>query len=300
MRRVPVHLAPRGARPLGAALLGLALACSVGDPPLDQRVTLAIRAAHPEYGVEIVAPDELKVTGPGDLELTMFLGNLRMACDEDPASCDTFIERRVRSLTDHQDIAAGASQLRPVLKSAEYLAQADQMAAQADTPEAAAASKLLRKAWLGDLFVVWVLDKPDSMSMVAQREIEDLGMTQEAIEAKAIENLRACCSELLVEPVEDAPGLFQVWVGDSYEASRLLLHEPWGALAEKVPGDLVVAAPNREVVLFTGSDDGVGLSLLQQIVPSLAEGAYGLSTQLYRWIPEAWQVVEIEAVEEPG
>ena len=122
-------------------------------------------------------------------------------------------------------------------------------------------------------------------------------MTQEALEAKALENLAACCSELPVQPVEDGPGLFQVWVGDSYEAARLLLHEPWGALADTVPGDLVVAAPSREVVLFTGSEDSTGLFLLNELATEMTESAHGLSSQLLHWTPEGWETVNIEPMQ---
>ncbi len=276
----------------GLATLVLALACGSGEPSLDQRVVAEIQAMHPQLTVEITGPDELTVTGPDELELALFLDNLRLGCDADPDACDELIDRRVRSLTDHEGASTDAAQLRPVLKHAEYLVQADRYVAESEDPEAAAASTLLRSPWQGELYVVWVLDRPDSMAMVAQGDLEDLGLTREAMEAKALANLKACCSELLVQPLPEIPGLFQVAVGDSYEAARLLLIEPWGALAETVKGELIVAAPTRDLVLYAGSEDQDALMALAIISQQAAQDAYGLSGQLYRWTPEGWVPLE--------
>jgi hypothetical protein len=295
------HRAPRPLRPLpllALGLLGLGLACA-GEAPLEERVAKRVASAHPGTEVEVVGPDELTVTDADGETVTMFLGNLRLGCEDDPSGCDALIELRVSTLLEHKQQADPTpAQLRPALKGAVYLAEADALTSREGDPELAAANRLLRKPFLGDVYVVWVVDSPNTMAMVNQGTLEELGMSQEALEAKALDNFAACCGELPVAPVEDAPGLFQVWVGDSYEASRLLLHDRWAPLVATVPGDLVVAAPSREALLFTGSEDSGGLYLLSQLAQGISEGAYGLSPQLYLWTPETWKLVDIEEIPE--
>jgi hypothetical protein len=272
------HRAPRPLRPLpllALGLLGLGLACA-GEAPLEERVAKRVASAHPGTEVEVVGPDELTVTDADGETVTMFLGTLRLGCEDDPSGCDALIELRVSTLLEHKQQADPTpAQLRPALKGAVYLAEADALTSREGDPELAAANRLLRKPFLGDVYVVWVVDSPNTMAMVNQGTLEELGM-----------------------PVEDAPGLFQVWVGDSYEASRLLLHDRWAPLVATVPGDLVVAAPSREALLFTGSEDSGGLYLLSQLAQGISEGAYGLSPQLYLWTPETWKLVDIEEIPE--
>jgi uncharacterized protein YtpQ (UPF0354 family) len=172
------------------------------------------------------------------------------------------------------------------------------MSAQAADPTTAAGNRLLRAPFAGDLSVVWVLDMPESMALVSQSNLSQLGMTQEAVAERAKQNLDACCGTLPVQPVPDVPGVYQVWVGDSYEAARLVLHDRWGPLAETVPGDLVVAAPNRDTVLFAGSEDGAALGVLASAAEEMSQGAYALSSQILLWQPEGWKVVSLGAEEE--
>ncbi len=282
-----------------AATLGslLVQACTTdapqGEPELAQRLASAVSQAYPDRTVRIADPGEVVVTDPDGTEQRMFLNNLRAGCLDAPEDCDALIARQVGSLGDIAAMdAPTAAQLRPILKDASYLAEVDRITGQADTPELVAASRVLRRPFHGALSVLWVLDMPDSMGMVSQSTLDDLGLSQEAMEARALDNLVACCSELPVQPVEGVPGVFQMWVGDSYEAARLLLHQAWAPLVETVPGGLVAVAPSREVVLFTGSEDSMGKQALATAAQGISESAYGLEPVLLLWTPLGWQALD--------
>jgi uncharacterized protein YtpQ (UPF0354 family) len=270
------------------------------DTELAERLAGAVREAHPDWAANVVDAGEVEVLRPGAESLHMYLDNLRDLCAPSEEACAQAIAQRVRSLDDLDAAArASAEQLRPVLKPAAYLSEVDRVTATEPDPAKAAGSRVLRAPFVGDLAVVWVLDMPESMALVNQATLMDLGMSQEALAARARQNLADCCGNLPVQPVPDVPGVFQVWVGDSYEAARLVLHDRWGPLAETVPGDLVVAAPNRDTVLFTGSEDGAGLGVLASAAEEMSQGAYALSSQILLWQPEGWKVVSL-AAEEAG
>lgn len=75
--------------------------------------------------------------------------------------------------------------------------------------------------------------------------------------------------------------------GDSYEASRLILHHRWAAIAAQVRGDLLVAAPSRDFVYFTGSrEDVAGLRALAR---ASDQQGHPLTSTLLRWTPSGWE-----------
>lgn len=284
----------------------LALAgCSFLSPEpggdLAQRLASAARQAHPDWGITVVDADQVDVLRPGEEPLHMFLDNLRSICEGSAEDCEQAIAMRVRGL---DELDAGdhptVEQLRPVLKPADYMAEVDRLSAEETDPSVAAGNRVLRAPFVGDLSVVWVLDMPTSMALANQSVLDDLGLTQEALAARALQNLDDCCGAFPVQPVPDVPGVYQVWAGDSYEAARLLLHDRWGPLVETVPGQLVVVAPNRDTVLFAGSEDGAALSVLASAAEEMSQDAYPLSSQVLLWQPEGWKVVELGAEEAPA
>jgi len=82
-----------------------------------------------------------------------------------------------------------------------------------------------------------------------------------------------------------------VSAGDSYEASRVLLHGRWRAIARTVRGDLLASAPARDTVIFTGSQEDVkGLRSLAHRISG--EQHHPLSPTILRWTEASWVVFE--------
>jgi len=70
--------------------------------------------------------------------------------------------------------------------------------------------------------------------------------------------------------------------GGDYEASLLLIDDIWSAGQIKVDGDIVVAIPAKDVLLFTGSCNRKGLKAVRELVAKfVAQQRYTVSDALF-------------------
>ena len=85
--------------------------------------------------------------------------------------------------------------------------------------------------------------------------------------------------------------LFMLTAGGDYKASLLLNMGIWGQLKGDVAGDLLAAAPCRDVVYYTGSEDGDGLAALANHVRRLLRvGSHRVSGAILRFTGEGWEL----------
>jgi hypothetical protein len=97
------------------------------------------------------------------------------------------------------------------------------------------------------------------------------------------------------------PPLLLLVTGEGLEACTLLLEEFWTDLATKIPGEVVIAVPNRDMVFVTSSTSEEGLPLLRDVNDEAREqaGRHGLSEHLYVWRDKQWVVyVEPDAAQQ--
>jgi len=79
---------------------------------------------------------------------------------------------------------------------------------------------------------------------------------------------------------------------DGLESSLLLSDVFWDELAESVPGELVVGAPARDVVIITGSRSRAGLEKARRAVDRVffARGPHLLLPDLLVWRDGEWDL----------
>lgn len=74
-------------------------------------------------------------------------------------------------------------------------------------------------------------------------------------------------------------------------ASLLLFDDIWVEFRESVDGDLIAAAPSRDVVMFTGSSSVDGIRAMRETVNRITDtGAYLVSSSMLRRVPGGWTV----------
>ncbi len=256
------------------------------------RVAARIATGVSEARVEVTGDEELVVHLPDDLDLQMFTGNLHADCRNAPAVCETNTQRLISSIQEAQAAAntpLSPTTVRAVIKPPEWMAYvAEQAAASEGGPDNA----LLHRPWIGGLSIVYVSDRPDSMAMLTRDALEELSLDDARLHALALRNLRAACADFSHETV---PGtnIEQLMAGDSYEASRLLLPELWRPLADQVQGDLLVAAPSRDRVLFTGSASPVDAAELRRLARvHSADDGHSITDVVFRLTPDGFVVHE--------
>jgi uncharacterized protein YtpQ (UPF0354 family) len=117
---------------------------------------------------------------------------------------------------------------------------------------------------VGDLLVTYAFDLPEMFQMFCARDRQRLGLTLEQLRAVAVGNLRKQVPKI---GRKGEPPLLQVVVGNDLEACVLLLDEFWPSIADKIPPEIVVGVPSRNVLLVTSSASTKGgLQLLRQAV----------------------------------
>ncbi len=140
----------------------------------------------------------------------------------------------------------------------------------------------------GCLAVTPVYDLPTSIRQLDARDLESWGIS--LYEALEIARLN------LTETTRECAKAGEVYVfahGDSHDAARILLTDLLGSL--DVAGETVAMAPNRELLLVTGTENESGLKDMAEMARKSLEHERGISGVALRldqgewsaWLPEA-------------
>ena len=258
---------------------------------LARQVEARIKGIAPKFEVSVTDPATLKVKTDQDLEATISLDNLKLACQSDPPACpqmtDNFVEKIVSSLK----AAGGAAELKPemiraVLKNQEYMDGLKEVYKQSP-PEKRADNKIVSRKYMSGLHIVYVIDSPGSMRQLSVGDMKEMKLDPEKVHQAALANMEKALGDIPKADAPELPGLFVVTAGDSYEAARLLLHQKWEKIAGEVEGDLIIAAPTRDLVFFTGSADENRVRILTEMARRVVEREpYSLTDKLFKWTPE--------------
>jgi hypothetical protein len=127
-------------------------------------------------------------------------------------------------------------------------------------------------------------DEPQAIRTISAKGLEDWKTSFDAALAIAKENLWHRSNE---EFTVVQPGLYVSPWQDSHDASRLFLHELIWQL--KVKGDHVVVAPNRDLLLVTGSDDVEGLTQMGALADAALQEARPMSGIALRLVSNRWE-----------
>ncbi len=123
--------------------------------------------------------------------------------------------------------------------------------------------------FLDGLGVAYAFDLPYGYRLLAQRHCIDVGVPPESLRAQAMANLRARRPEVTLFQSPNATAIAIAtggdWGGD-LESSLVLDDLIMTRLAEKFSGDLVVAIPDRDTLVATGTGHADGLAELRSFV----------------------------------
>ena len=273
------------------ALLLSSAACRAPEDTFTERVADEARQQPGLREARVVERFKVALTRKDGTEYQMYLDNLWRDCAQRPDACDDSIARAVRASGEGQgadDSFVKKENVRAVLKDPQWLAGAQRASQEtATSPEKVKESEIVRRPFAASLSVVYVFDLPDGMRIVNRGDMARLKLDEAGLDALAVANLEAALPALRFDRVKTGSDVRVIHEGDSYEASRLILHRRWAAIASQVKGDLLVAAPSRDFVYFTGSrEDVAGLRALAR---SSEEQAHALTSALLRWTPSGWE-----------
>lgn len=271
------------ARSLAAVVfLWMAAPAQAADAPASRAFTdayvAALRAAQPTFKVEIVKPLEVRVTMADGVVSTAYLDNAYQAVQRDPASQAEVIARHVGMMANLDDTGTGieVKNIVPVIKDRAWVSET-----QAARPPSAngVPFKYVYDDFNHDLVIVYAEDQPTTTNYFDAQELEKAGVDRNGLRSLAVANLLRILPDLKREEID---GVSMLSAGGDYDASLLLVDEIWSGDMLKVDGEIVVAVPARNVLLFVPAADEARVKELKALVRRVfAEYSYTLTDQLF-------------------
>jgi hypothetical protein len=284
-----------------AAALAAGLACPAssdgqtsaptpGDPQAFTEAFVELcREAAPNLKLKIVGPLSLQAETPQG-EVSAHLDTVYSACQRDPAGCGPFLNRMVDLMAKgfaSARSAATLSQVRVTVRPSSYL---DEIS------EAGGKSDVIAEPLAGDLWIYVVRDEPTSIATLDKTDLDALKLDAAGALAAGKHNVEATLGAKFlagvpqVQPGEGVAGMR----GDDYIASLLALPDLWTPLAERFDGQLYVAAPASDYILFADARATGNAAKIAHDAAVLARAAKRpLSTDVFEWTPTGWEVVDL-------
>ena len=286
------------ARLLGVASLFGAMAClspsfaAAASRPafLKDAKAFTARAAElfaqaaPQAKVTIKGPLTLSIDAPGAPAVAT-LDSAYSFCLRNPDDCERGLLSYVGKLAATFETPTAppeSSKLRAIVRPAGYVETYKKLYSRQGGPVA--------EPLVGDLWVLCALDLPGAVKIVSGDQLAALKLSREDALAACKQNIAAALPPLAPYKRDYPwPGV-NIVTGDAYDASWMIFPDRWSNLAESVGGDLLVAAPGVNSIIYgsgRANDSVVALAKAAAFVAAQAEKP--LSTAVFRWTPTGWE-----------
>jgi len=232
-----------------------------------------LKAAAPGATITLKAPTEVHIRDANGKEYIAFLDNVYASYVRNPSVGRELLRRHVAAGLEslHQGAPLDPSRIVPIVKDRRWLVEIARGAK--DPPES------VFDNFNDELVIVYAEDTPNTIRYLTPKSLEESGFTKKQLRDLAVQNLR----QLLREPeVRPGPLVSTISVGGDYEASLLLFDQLWSSGRIKVDGEIVVAVPSREILMFTGSRNAAGVAKLRELATqAVRESSYRLTDTLF-------------------
>ncbi len=243
-----------------------------------QQFVKALRAEASGMTVTVKGELELEVKDASGKEMTAYLDNAYALYASDPKARKQVIQRYVRSLMEsaaEQDAPIDRARIVPVVKDRAWLAEVRKAATERGGKPADNVFEDLNE----DLVILYAQDSPRNIRYLISDNLAELGLKKGELRALAVENLRSLLPDV---ELRQGPLFSMITAGGDYEASLLLFEDLWTGGKLEVDGDIVIAVPARDLLLFTGSRNRPGVARLREVAAKAAkEASYSLTERLF-------------------
>lgn len=264
-------------------ICALGLVTPVAAQPISQRaftqeLAAALRAQAPGLTVTITRDLQLELKDATGKTSTAFLDNAYTEYSANPKARAEVIQKYVQSFLESRKDGAPVNRARivPVIKDRPWLA------AVRESLKARGAKEPLESVFEDlneDLIIVYAEDSPRNIRYLTPKDLTELGLRKDQLRSIAVANLRTLLPKAEVRP---GPLVSMITAGGDYEASLLLFDDLWSDGQLAADGDVVVAVPARDLLLFTGSKNKAGIAKLRELASKFArEASYRLTDRLF-------------------
>jgi uncharacterized protein YtpQ (UPF0354 family) len=145
---------------------------------------------------------------------------------------------------------------------------------------------------VGDLLVIYAFDLPETFQMVRIGDLGDMDVAPSELRGIAVENLKSRVGQ---GGYQGDPPILRIVLGDNFDACAMLYDDLWTMIGEKIPPEIIVGVPHRDVVLLTttASTKG-GLEQIRATIDELyaQDEVHGLTCDLFVRRENTWEVFE--------
>jgi uncharacterized protein YtpQ (UPF0354 family) len=140
------------------------------------------------------------------------------------------------------------------------------------------------------LIIAYAEDTKNSIRYLVPGDLKTLSIKKDSLKSIATRNLDRLLTNI---HRKGGNGVYMLTAGGDYEASIILLDNVLTKETLPVTGDLVIAIPNRDMLLITGSKDKAGISRIKEVATtSFNTGSYQISQWLFRWNGKTFEKFE--------
>jgi uncharacterized protein YtpQ (UPF0354 family) len=213
--------------------------------------------------------------------------NVRLSADNayreyraEPDSLQKVLSRHLASAGALNTINAKISvdRIVPIIKPKSYLEGVNEAAAKMGATKNVEG---VYEKYNDQLIIAYAEDTENNIRYLTPKDTASLSINKDSIRSIATRNLGKILTNV---QRQGDNGIYMLTAGGNYETSLILLNNILSKETLPVNGDFVVAIPNRDLFLVTGSKDQAGVSKLKEIVKkSFEKGSYQVSEYLYKW-----------------
>lgn len=176
------------------------------------------------------------------------------------------------------ETAINYNRIVPIIKSIEYLEEtrieAKKMGVTKDIDG-------VYEKYNDQLIITYAEDTDNEIRYLTQNDLKFFSFELRSLKELAIKNLDEILTSI---KRKDGGGFYMIIAGGNYEASIILLDNFLTKANFPIDGDMVVAIPNRDMLLVTGSNNKPGISKIKELANNTYKtGNYILSNYLYKW-----------------
>lgn len=146
---------------------------------------------------------------------------------------------------------------------------------------------------VGELLVAFAFALPGGLQWLTRGQFQQLGLTEDELRQQSQEFFLKGLSQLKGQPLRgtvlglgpDETLLTTLKIGNSREASLLLLEHVWNQLGDQLQDEVVVAVPSEDRLMFTGLKNSTGLLTMARLAEQAFRdsGSRALSPDLLVW-----------------
>lgn len=243
-----------------------------------------------DYEVTIVSPLTIRIAKAGsDSGITANLDRMRDFCVRNSNGCNAMLQSFVAQASatlKNTDRPIDPAMLRAAVRPKTYV---EGLRKQIGDDRVA---QMAIEDLGGDLAIICYLDFPTAARPAMTADFDKLGISKEAALSKAKENVAAMLGSLSTSVKDLREREIGTLSGNYYESSWLALHDAWADAAQRFSGELIVAVPAADKLLYAKRTDRRSVDALRTFAAQVArQSDRPLSPSVYHWTKDGWEQV---------